>query len=107
MKRLLLHCILLSFVWFGTSDASVSGADEGLGIPSWTGWRPGQVSRADCPELRSVPLIVPWNRLEPQPGRYEFDKYFGEPLRAPWQRICPVGCWSMRPERANRERTKS
>ena len=69
MKRLLLHCILLSFVWFGTSDASVSGADEGLGISSWAGWRPGQVSRADCPELRSVPLILSWTRLEPNAGR--------------------------------------
>ena len=82
MKRLLLHCILLSFVWFGTSDASVSGADEGLGISSWAGWRPGQVSRADCPELRSVPLILSWNRLEPKPNEYEFDAYIGEPMRA-------------------------
>ena len=59
-----------------------AGGHEGLGISSWCGWKPGQVSRADCPELRSVPLVLHWKSLEPKPGRYEFDKYIGEPLRA-------------------------
>jgi hypothetical protein len=55
-------------------------AGDGLGISSWCGWRPGQVSGADCPELRSVPLVLGWNRLEPRAGEYEFDKYVGRPL---------------------------
>ena len=58
-----------------------SGAREGLGISSWAGWKPGQVSREDCPELHSVPLILGWNKLEPQPEHYEFDEYVGDPLR--------------------------
>ena len=30
---------------------------------------PGRLSRADCPELRSVPLILNWDKLEPTAGR--------------------------------------
>ncbi|MFC1761091.1 hypothetical protein ACFL6U_03325, partial [Planctomycetota bacterium] len=37
--------------------------------------------RADCLELRSVPFVLGWSKLEPRPGQYEFDKYVGEPLR--------------------------
>ena len=57
-------------------------ANDGFGISSWAGWQPGQVSRTDCPELRCVPLILSWEKLEPKPGEYEFDKYIGGPLRA-------------------------
>lgn len=68
----------------GPHEAPVvsTGARAGLGISSWAGWKPGQVSRADCPELRSVPFILGWNKLEPKPGHYEFDTYVGDPLRA-------------------------
>ncbi|TWT80327.1 hypothetical protein CA13_17400 [Planctomycetes bacterium CA13] len=58
-----------------------ANAVDGLGISSWSGWRPGQISRSDCPELRSVPLILNWGKLEPQPNEYEFDRYIGNPLR--------------------------
>lgn len=59
-----------------------ASAREGFGISSWCGWRPGQISRADCPELRSVPLVLKWSRLEPESGTYEFDQFVGNPLRA-------------------------
>lgn len=59
-----------------------ASADDGFGISSWGGWHPRQISRADCPELRSVPLILSWAKLEPTPGQYEFDEYIGAPLRA-------------------------
>jgi hypothetical protein len=75
MNKLLLTMIL-------TASALSAGAHDGLGISSWAGWRPGDISRAECPELRSVPFILRWNVLEPEPGIYEFDKYVGDPLRA-------------------------
>ena len=59
-----------------------SAAPEGYGISSWASWKPGQVSRAECPHLRNVPLILHWKTLEPRPGEYEFEQYFGEPLKA-------------------------
>jgi hypothetical protein len=57
-------------------------ADDGLGVASWGRWAPERLSRADCPELRSVPLILGWSRLEQRPGKYEFEKHIGDPLRA-------------------------
>jgi hypothetical protein len=59
-----------------------AAAKPGCGISSWAGWRPGQVSRAQCPELRSVPLILKWDSLESTPGRYAFDEALGQPLKA-------------------------
>ena len=73
MRYLLLICL---------SAAAVAEANDGLGISSWASWNPNQVTRAQCPELRSVPLIMSWKKLESQPGSYEFDKCFGGPLRA-------------------------
>ncbi len=64
-------------IWL--SAVAIAEANDGMGISSWAGWNPKQVTRAQCPELRSVPLILHWNKLEPQPGRYEFDKYLGFP----------------------------
>ncbi len=61
---------------------SGAGVREGVGISSWAGWRPDQVSRAQCPELRSVPLILRWNQLEPAPGQYVFAKEMGHRLQA-------------------------
>ena len=57
-------------------------ARPGYGISSWAGWNPGQVSRADCPELRSVPLILKWSSLEAAPGQYSFDEKLGKLLPA-------------------------
>lgn len=58
------------------------GAKDGLGISSWAGWSPGQVSRAQCPELHSVPLILRWSRLEHAPGEYAFATEIGKRLKA-------------------------
>jgi len=60
-------------------------AKPGYGISSWAGWKPGQVSRAECPELRSVPLILKWDSLEPAPGQYAFDEKLGQPLKAAYE----------------------
>ena len=57
-------------------------AIDGYGISSWAGWKPKQITREDCPELRNVPIICSWNKLEPVQGQFEFDQYIGDPLRA-------------------------
>ncbi len=60
----------------------VAETKPGYGISSWAGWKPGQVSRAKCPELRSVPLILKWDSLELTMGQYAFEEKLGKPLRA-------------------------
>ena len=65
-----------------TAAGVAAEAKPGYGISSWAGWKPGQISRADCPELRSVPLILKWDSLESAPGQYAFDAELGQPLKA-------------------------
>lgn len=70
------------FLLFGLSTLVTAQSQKGYGISSWSGWKPGQISKVDCPELRSVPLILQWNSLELTPGKYEFDEKIGKPLEA-------------------------
>ena len=78
IKKVLICIGLLAFSVAGVE----AEAKPGLGISSWAGWKPGDISRAECPELRSVPLILKWDDIEPAPGKYAFDKVIGKKLDA-------------------------
>ena len=79
MTKKVLACISL----LAASMAGVAAeAKPGYGISSWAGWKQGDLSRAECPELRSVPLILKWDDLEPAPGKYEFQEKIGKTLQA-------------------------
>lgn len=73
---------LYLFFFFGWVTLVSAQSQKGYGISSWSGWKPGQISKVDCQELRSVPLILTWNSLERTPGKYEFDEKIGKPLEA-------------------------
>jgi hypothetical protein len=77
MKRNIVTC-LLAITALGLSAET----KPGYGISSWASWNPKQISRADCPELRNVPLIIKWESLEPTPGNYTFDEKIGKSLEA-------------------------
>ena len=70
-------CLFAAVATGGAAEAK-----PGYGISSWAGWKPGQISPAECPELRSVPLILKWDSLEPASGRYAFAEELGRPLQA-------------------------
>ena len=70
------------FLFAAVATGGAAEAKPGYGISSWAGWKPGQISREECPELRSVPLILKWDSLEPAPGRYTFPELLGPPLKA-------------------------
>ncbi len=79
MKNRVSACIGL----LAASMAGVAAQSKpGYGISSWAGWKPGDISRAECPELRSVPLILKWDDLEPVQGEYAFPLKIGKPLAA-------------------------
>jgi len=77
MTRMISRAVILAVAMAVSTEAG-----NGLGISSWAGWRPGRISKAECPELRSVPLILGWDDLEPIPGEYAFDEYVGNRIRA-------------------------
>ena len=53
MKTITWVCLLAAVATGGAAEVK-----PGYGISSWAGWKPGQISQAECPELRSVPLIL-------------------------------------------------
>ena len=77
MKKIMCVCLFAMVATAGAAEAK-----PGYGISSWAGWRPGQISQVECPELRSVPLILKWDALEPAAGRYAFAEELGRPLQA-------------------------
>ena len=77
MKTIMYVCLFAAVATGGAAEAK-----PGYGISSWAGWKPGQISQAECPELRSVPLILKWDSLEPASGRYAFAEELGRPLQA-------------------------
>ena len=70
----------------GLLAASMAGvaaqSKPGYGISSWAGWKPGDISRAECPELRSVPIILKWDDVESVQGEYAFHEKIGKILQA-------------------------
>ena len=73
----------ISIILFAVLSIKLSAqAKPGYGISSWASWKPKQISHSDCPELRSVPLIIKWESLEPSPGEYRFEETFGTLLKA-------------------------
>jgi hypothetical protein len=77
MKTIMYVCLFAAMATGGAAEGK-----PGYGISSWAGWKPGQISQAECPELRSVPLILKWDSLEPASGRYAFAEELGRPLQA-------------------------
>ncbi|MEX0324312.1 MAG: hypothetical protein AB3N63_19295 [Puniceicoccaceae bacterium] len=54
----------------------------GSGISSWGKWNPDEVTKAESPELRTVPFVLGWNKVEPEEGEFAFDGDIGDRLRA-------------------------
>ena len=51
------------------------------GVYSWAGWNTENVTRANCPLIKGAPIILKWNQVEPEPGRFAFDRHLGEKLK--------------------------
>jgi hypothetical protein len=62
---------------------------NGSGISSWAEWNPARFSRQDCPGVRSVPIILRWDDLQPSSGTYRFDQRLGSRL----QEACDQGLY--------------
>lgn len=54
-------------------------SDSGLGVSSFGAWRPGLITKMDCPHLRTVPFVRRWHELEPSQDNYTFHEEF-DPL---------------------------
>lgn len=52
--------------------------EDAWGVYSWFGL--DRVSRENTPHIKGAPIIVRWQNLEPENGKFEFDKYIGDKL---------------------------
>ncbi len=52
------------------------------GVYSWCSWNPVKNNRKNAPLIKGGPIIMRWDKLEPQPGRYLFDQFLKARLQA-------------------------
>lgn len=61
-----------------TGKAAGVFPEDTWGVFSWFGL--DQVSRETTPHIKGTPIILRWSELEPENGRFEFDKLIGNEL---------------------------
>ena len=54
--------------------------DDIWGVYSWVNYNPNNVSREKCPNIKGSPIIMRWSNLEPENGKFEFQKEIGDKL---------------------------
>jgi len=63
--------------------APVSGQvfpDDAWGVYTWASYNTSQVTPAKTPLVKGGPITMHWSSLEPQNGKFEFDKHLGAKL---------------------------
>ena len=80
--------LLLIFCLFGYSKSKAGQASktypfrEGCwGVYSWSNWNPNKVTREKCPLIKGAPIILHWNKVEPEPGNFRFYEQLGMRLK--------------------------
>ncbi len=51
------------------------------GVYSWCNWNTRKVTCERCPLIKGAPIVMHWNKVEPEPGVFTFDKQLGDKLR--------------------------
>jgi len=50
------------------------------GVYSWCSWNTRKVTRQSCPLIKGAPIVMHWNKIEPEPGEFAFDEQLGRKL---------------------------
>lgn len=54
--------------------------DKAWGVYSWGNYNPSEVNPEKTPHVKGAPLTLRWSSLEPESGRFEFDKLIRDKL---------------------------
>lgn len=76
--------LLISVILIGMKPTSAQNSkyfpDNCWGVYSWSGWDTEKVTPQTHPLIKGAPIILKWKDLEPEPGKFMFDKLIGEKL---------------------------
>ena len=51
------------------------------GVYSWCSWNTKKVTQETCPLIKGAPIVMHWNKIEPEPGVFTFDEQLGDKLQ--------------------------
>lgn len=76
MKNRFIFFLFLTNVFVNAQDVN-----QPWGVYSWAFWNSKQATKENAPLIKGGPLIIHWDKLEPQKGNYKFDRFIGEKLK--------------------------
>ena len=85
MKNLkIIILITVSVLFFGINSLAAQTSkyfpENCWGVYSWAGWKTNEVSPQSHPLIKGAPLVLKWNDIEPEPGKFKFDEVIGPKL---------------------------
>ena len=72
--------VLLLFAAINNSLTAQVVPDNAWGVYSWGNYDPSRVNPEKTPYVKGAPLTIRWSALEPEDGKFEFDKLIKEKL---------------------------
>lgn len=51
------------------------------GVYSWCSWNTKKVTQETCPLIKGSPIVMHWNKIEPEPGVFTFDEQLVDKLQ--------------------------
>jgi hypothetical protein len=77
--------LLLAYFLVGLQTANAQKSkyfpDNCWGVYSWGGWDTEKVTPQSHPLIKGAPIIMRWDELEPEPGKFRFDEVIREKLK--------------------------
>ncbi len=81
------YFVLIVLCWLGLAQGTNQGAGhpepfpEGCwGVYSWCSWNTRKVTRETCPLIKGAPIVMHWNKVEPESGAFAFDTQLRDKL---------------------------
>jgi hypothetical protein len=82
-KRIQLLTVLFFFLCATSGNSQATSIPvfpvDAWGVYSWTGLK--GLNKDNAPHIKGGPIIISWSSLEPQNGKFEFEKEIGDKLK--------------------------
>ena len=79
LTNLILAIFLFAFLQTGQGQSTPVFPSDAWGVYSWTNFN--DITTQNSPHAKGGPLIIHWSNLEPENGKFDFDKEIGDKLQ--------------------------